>query len=152
MANTKVKTKTDETVPADITDSDFVSGLYKRHGECRFCHTYRMLRYHTDDISQEQVDTDATLSCTCQEALDYKRIMDAAEKAKGNLRALNREMNANFPESVEKVCDSFIDLIAEASAESVTIKSGSRSISIKKKGDFKINVGIKKLTKADIDA
>lgn len=89
------------------------------------------------------MDTDATLSCTCQEALDYKRIMDAAEKAKGNLRALNREMNANFPESVEKVCDSFIDLIAGTSAESVTIK---------KKGDFKINVGIKKLTKADIDA
>lgn len=50
MANAKMKTKTDETVPADITDSDFVSGLYKRHGECRFCHTYRMLRYSTDDI------------------------------------------------------------------------------------------------------
>lgn len=141
-----------EKKPSDIKDSDFISGLYKKTGECRFCHTYRMLRYNTDNISQEQVDTDATLSCTCQEALDYKRIIDAAEKAKGNLRALNKQMSANFLESVEKVCDSFIDLIAGASAESVTIKSGSRQIKIKKKGGYKINVSIEKKTKADIDA
>ncbi len=141
-----------EKVPADITTSTFVNGLYRKHGECKFCHQYRMMQYNTDDVSQETVDRDATLACNCQESRDYQRIQDAAVKAKSNLRALNEEMSANFPDTVEGLCDKAIDLIAAGTLESITFKSGSRSITIKKKGELKINVGLKKLTKADIDA
>ncbi len=141
-----------EKIPADITDSTFVGGMYRRHGECKFCHQYRMLTYNMEDVPQEQVDRDATLACDCQEARDYQRIQDAAAKAKSNLRALNEEMSANFSENVEILGDKAIDLIAAASLESITFKSGSRSITIKKKGESKINVSLKKLTKADIDS
>ncbi len=141
----------DEVIPADITQSTFIGGMYHKYGECRFCKQTRMMAFNTDDVDQDEVDKAATMACDCQEAREFQHIQMAADKAKGNLRTLNEQMNANFQESVLQHCENAIDIIAAGLADKVSFKSGSREIVIRPKKD-KINVSIKKTTKADIDA
>ena len=152
MAKIKNIREETEKVPSDIKDSSFVGDIYHLYGTCRFCQQERMLTYGTDNIPQEQVDKDATLSCTCEEAQTFHRIQEAAGKAKDNIRGLNRDFKANFPESVLEGSEKFIDLIAAGDIQSVTIRSGQRTIAIKKKGDRKISVKFSKKSEAELDA
>ena len=92
------------------------------------------------------------MACDCQEAKDFKRIQEAADKAKSNLRTLNEQMETHFSEEVEQMCDKAIDLIAAGTIEKISMTVGSRTLAIKQKSERKINVCIKKNIKADIDA
>ncbi len=150
--SSKTKKPETEKVPADIKDSTFLGGMVHLYGTCRFCQQQKMMTYSTDNIPQEQVDKDATLSCTCQESQDYRRIQEAAGKAKDNLRGLNRDFKTNFPEAVLGECDKLIDLIASGTLQNVTLKCVQRTIMLKKKGQTKINVKFKKQSEAEIDA
>ncbi len=141
-----------EKKPSDIKDGTFLGGMYNKMGTCRFCGQMKAMTYISDSVSQDDVDRDVTMTCTCKEAHDYAMLQQAADKAKTNLRTLNEQMQTRFSESVEKQCDGIIDLIAAGELKNVSFKADQKTISIKKKGDSKINVSIHKNIKWDIDS
>lgn len=140
-----------EKKPSDIKDGTFLGGMYNKMGTCRFCGQMKAMTYISDSVSQDDVDRDVTMTCTCKEAHDYSMLQQAAAKAKTNLRTLNEQMQTRFSESVEKQCDGIIDLIAAGELKNVSFKADQKTISIKKKGDS-INVSIHKAIKWDIDS
>ena len=149
----KIVAKIAEMKPADIKDGTFLEGMHNKTGTCRFCGQMRVMTYLSDSVSQEQVDMDATRTCTCKEAYDHARLEEAAENAKSNIRTLNKQLRICFSEAIEKQCDGLIDLIAAGDVKSATIKLDEvKTIYIKKKGDSKINVSIRKNTKWDLDS
>ena len=101
-----------EKKPSDIKDGTFLGGMYNKMGTCRFCGQMKAMTYISDSVSQDDVDRDVTMTCTCKEAHDYSMLQQAAAKAKTNLRTLNEQMQTRFSESVEKQCDGIIDLKA----------------------------------------
>ncbi len=135
---------------AESKKTSELEGVYRKHGECRFCHQIRMMTYMTD-VSQEQVDEDATRACTCQEARDYAGLRVSAEKAKEQLHTMNEQVKTRFPESVEELGNNAIDIIAAAGAESVTIKSDSRKITLKMTSKGKIKVLFEKKATAEAE-
>lgn len=141
-----------EVIPKDIKRGTFLGGMHQFYGVCKFCRQTRMMAFVDEDVPQDEVDKAATLACDCQEAKDFKRIQEAADKAKSNLRTLNEQMETHFSEEVEQMCDKAIDLIAAGTIEKISMTVGSRTLAIKQKSERKINVCIKKNIKADIDA
>ena len=145
-----VKVKEDEVIPADVRRT--VAGMITRYAECRFCGQVHMLQYNELPETDAQINEDAVMACDCPSARDWQRMQRAAEESKQNLEVLNEQMKMNFSEKTLGFCNGAIDLIAAGEIESQVITSGTRRISIKKKGTTGIVVNVKKTAEAQLEA
>ena len=145
-----VKTKEDEVIPAD--EKRTVAGMITKYVECRFCGQVHMLQYNELPETDAQINEDAVMVCDCPSARDYQWMQRAAEESKQNLEVLNEQMKMNFSEKTLGFCNGAIDLIAAGEIESQVITSGTRRISIKKKGTTGIVVHVKKTAEAQLEA
>lgn len=145
-----VKTKEDDVVSAD--EKRTVAGMITKYVECRFCGQVHMLQYNELPETDAQINEDAVMVCDCPFARDYQRMQRAAGESKHNLEILNDEMKMNFPERTLNFCNEAIDLIAAGEIESQVITSGTRRISIKKKGTIGIVIHVKKTAEAQLEA
>lgn len=84
----------------------------------------------TDEIEEELANHEATMHCTCEKAIEYKRVTEMKEAACNNVDALFQDQ----PHDVTELFKEAIAQIAERRINSATIKISSRSSATLAKG------------------
>lgn len=94
-------------------------------GACKFCGTFCML---DDCLSQDEANEAATLSCKCDDAMNYKHLLDCKERANFKIETLfgdaakEQSLSPVGYQAVIEQIKAVAGLIAEKQIKSATIK------------------------------
>lgn len=100
-------------------------------GYCKFCGQSFMA---AGIDNEEEANEQATMSCKCDKAIDYKRVVEMKETACGNSDALFQDQS----EEVRQLLRDAVNLIAERKINSISVKISSRLNANLKKGSDSI--------------
>lgn len=87
-------------------------------GFCRFCGQ----QFMTEEEHQGMANNQATMNCTCDKAIAWKRVEEMKGSACDNIEALFTDQPDETKEELKKM----VDLIAERKINSATLKISSR--------------------------
>lgn len=108
-----------------------VKGAIQQMGTCRFCEQTAMIN-STGAAPEEWLDEQATLQCTCTEAMHYKKMQNVKDEIDMLLE--------NFPDITEFVKHA-ADLVENGTVASVSINTGMKvkiNITMDTKGNLKV--------------